>query len=99
MSDDGAARAAAWLSAWDSQGIHRTATAGDEAGAAWLMREAAGLGAAPAAEDFGLDRLDPVAAYIECDGERIAGVPVFDFPGTGAEGRRIKATSSNFVRP
>ena len=58
MSDDGATRAAAWLSAWDSQGIHRTATAGDEAGAAWLMREAAGLGAAPAAEDFALDRLD-----------------------------------------
>jgi hypothetical protein len=86
VSDDGAARAAAWLSAWDSQGIHRTATAGDEAGAAWLMREAAGLGAAPAAEDFGLDRLDPVAAYFECNGERIPGVPVFDSPGTVAEG-------------
>jgi hypothetical protein len=86
VSDDGATRAAAWLIAWDSQGIHRTATAGDEAGAAWLMREAAGLGAAPAVEDFALDRLDPVAAYFECDGERIPGVPVFDSPGTGAEG-------------
>jgi len=86
VSDDGATRAAAWLSAWDSQGIHRTATAGDEAGAAWLMREAASLGAAPAAEDFALDRLDPVAAYFECNGERIPGVPVFDSPGTGAEG-------------
>jgi hypothetical protein len=86
VSDDGATRAAAWLSAWDSLGIHRTATAGDEAGATWLGREAAGLGAAPAAEDFALDRLDPVAAYFECDGERIPGVPVFDSPGTGAEG-------------
>ena len=86
MSDDGATRAAAWLSAWDAQGIHRTATAGDEAGAAWLMREAAGLGAAPVAEDFALDRLDPVTAYVECDGERIPGVPVFDSPGTDAEG-------------
>jgi hypothetical protein len=86
VPDNGATRAAAWLSAWDSQGIHRTATAGDDAGAAWLMREAAGLGAAPAAEDFALDRLDPVAAYFECDGERIPGVPVFDSPGMGAEG-------------
>jgi hypothetical protein len=86
VSDDGATRAAAWLSAWDSQGIHRTATAGDEAGAAWLMREAACLGAAPAAEDFALDRLDPVAAYFECDSKRIPGEPVFDSPGTGAEG-------------
>ena len=86
MPDDGATRAAAWLSAWDLQGIHRTATAGDEAGCAWLMREAAGLGAAPAAEDFALDRLDPVATYLECDGERIPGVPVFDSPGTSAEG-------------
>ena len=86
MSDDGEARAVAWLRAWDSQGIHRTATAGDEAGADWLTREAAGLGAAPAAEDFALDRLDPVAAYLECDGERIPGVPVFDAPATGADG-------------
>jgi hypothetical protein len=54
VSDDGATRAAVWLSAWDSQGIHRTATTGDEAGATWLMREAAGLGAAPATEGFAL---------------------------------------------
>jgi hypothetical protein len=86
VSDDGATRAAAWLRAWDSQGIHRTATAGDEAGAVWLMREAADLDAAPAAEGFALDRLDPVSAYFECDGERIPGVPVFDSPGTSADG-------------
>jgi hypothetical protein len=86
VPNNGVSRAAAWLSAWDSQGIHRTATAGDEAGAAWLIQEATGLGAAPAAEDFALDRLDPVATYFECDGERIPGVPVFDSPSTSAEG-------------
>lgn len=85
VSDD-AARAAAWLIAWDSQGIHRTATAGDENGADWLMREAARLGAVPAVEDFALDRLDPVDVYLECDGVRIPGVPVFDAPATEAEG-------------
>ena len=85
-SGDDRTRAVAWLTAWDSQGIHRTATAGDEAGANWLMHEAARLGATPGVEDFALDRLDAVDAYVECDGERIQGVPVFDAPGTGPDG-------------
>src|SRR3984893_6456753 len=85
-TDDGNARAAAWLSAWDSQGIHRTATAGDEAGADWLAREAAGLGATPVIEDFALDRLDPGEAYLECAGTRIPGVPLFGAPATAADG-------------
>ena len=42
--DDAKARAVTWLTAWDSQGVHRTGTAGDEAGACWLADEAAGLG-------------------------------------------------------
>jgi hypothetical protein len=81
LSDDGTARATAWLTAWDSQGLHRTATAGDQAGADWLMRESAGLGAAPADEKFALDRLDPIDAYLEFDSTRVTGVPVFDAPG------------------
>ena len=35
---------------------------------------------------FELDRLDPVACYLELDGERISGVPAFDAPATGANG-------------
>jgi hypothetical protein len=87
MSDEGEARAAKWLAAWDAQGIHRTATAGDEAGADWLLHEVAALGvAAPVCEEFALDRLDPIKAYLEVDGLRIAGEPVFDAPATGAAG-------------
>src|SRR6516225_3401438 len=71
LSDDSTSRTAAWLTAWDSQGIHRTATAGDEAGAEWLIREATSLGAAPIVEKFALDRLDPIKAYLEFDGIRI----------------------------
>ena len=74
-TDDRTARAAAWLAAWDRQGIHRTATKGDEAGADWLVAEAVGLGAAPTTEEFVLDRLDPVEAYLECGARRI---PVSD---------------------
>jgi hypothetical protein len=79
-------RAIAWLTAWDSQGVHRTATAGDAAGAEWLTREAADLGATPALEEFALDRLDPVETYLEFDNTRILGVPVFDAPATGPDG-------------
>ncbi len=78
--------AAAWLHAWDSQGFHRTGTDGDEAGAVWLVREATALGAQVGSETFSLDRIDPVAAYVEVDGLRVEGVPVFDAPATGPEG-------------
>ncbi len=84
--DEARARAAAWLTAWDSQGAHRTATAGDEAGAIWLANEAAGCGVEAGSEAFELDRLDPVACYLELDGERISAVPAFDAPATGAHG-------------
>ena len=37
-------------------------------------------------EEFQLHRLDPVACYLELDGDRISAVPAFDAPGTGASG-------------
>ena len=80
------ARAVAWLTAWDSQGIHRTGTTGDEAGALWLARQAAGLGVDVTKEVFELNRLDPVACYLELDGKRISGVPAFDAPPTNGDG-------------
>ena len=86
MRGDAEARAAEWLAAWDAQGIHRTATAGDQADADWLMRETVRLGINSAFEEFALDRLDPVAAYLEIDGVRIPGVPVFDAPATAPGG-------------
>ena len=47
--DDAKTRAVAWLTAWDSQGAHRTPTTGDEAGALPLAHEVAGLGVEVAA--------------------------------------------------
>ena len=82
MMADAEQRAARWLQAWDSQGIHRTGTPGDEAGADWLLAEAAALGATPVLESFPFDRVDPVETRLEIDGIRIAGVPVFDAPTT-----------------
>jgi hypothetical protein len=84
--DEARARAVGWLTAWDAQGAHRTATTGDEAGAIWLAQEAAGLGVEVGTEVFELDRLDPVACYLELDGERIPALPAFDAPATCANG-------------
>ena len=78
------ARAASWLQAWDSQGPHRTGTTGDHAGADWLAGEVAAIGATPIIEPFVFDRLDPVEAWLEVEGTRIEGVPVFDSPGCDA---------------
>jgi hypothetical protein len=86
VSNDELSRATGWVKDWDSQGIHRTATAGDEAGAAWLMHEVARFGTTPTVEEFALERLDPIECYLEVGGDRIAGVPVFDATATGADG-------------
>jgi hypothetical protein len=86
LSDNVTTRAIGWLTSWDSQGTHRTATVGDQAGADWLIREAAGLGAAPEFETFALERLDPIDAYVEFGDTRIPGVPVFDAPATEVDG-------------
>ena len=79
---DDEARAAGWLRAWDSQGTHRTATAGDEAGAEWLAGEARGMGASVAFERFAVSRIDVDVAFVEIEGERIAGEKMFDAPDT-----------------
>ena len=105
------ARVANWLETWDSQGIHRTATAGDEAGAAWLAREAAAVAGPVSSESFPLERREPVAAYFEIDGARIDGEALFDGPDTPPGGVRgtagdgdgmgpiVDCPSARFVRP
>ena len=79
-------RAAAWLQAWDAQGTHRTGTVSDRAGADWLAREAAALGAEVTVEEFSFERLDPIEAYLDSGNGRIEGVPVFDAPPTDVAG-------------
>ena len=79
---DAVDRARTWLQAWDSQGIHRTATPGDQAGADWLAREANSIGGTVTFEEWQLDRIDPLAAFVELNGVRIAGEKLFDSPDT-----------------
>jgi hypothetical protein len=76
-----------WLAAWDSQGVHRTATPGDEAGADWLAGTAEALGARVTEERFALDRIEPIEGSVTFDGTTIEGVALFDAPDGTAEGR------------
>src|SRR5260370_30302598 len=84
LFDDAHRRTARWLMAWDAQGIHRTGTAGDDAGAQWLAAEAAALGGDVSIEEFALDRPDPIAAYPGIGAPPVAAVAALHAPATGA---------------
>ena len=91
-SPEAEARAAAWLKAWDGQPNHRTATAGDEAGAAWLAREVEAIHGPVVSETFRIDRIDTTAAYVENRRARAnRGRAVFRRSSTGRDGVRATA--------
>ncbi len=84
------ARIARTIEEYDRQGIHRTATAVDDASAAWLVEQVRRVGATAALESFTLDRVDVASAYLEAGGRRIEGFPLFD--GTFTNGQGITAS-------
>jgi len=74
------------IQTYDGQGIHRTATIVDNASADWLRQLAAVAGGDAHLNAFQLRQVDIRAAYIEADGRRIEGVPLFDGGFTGDTG-------------
>ena len=79
-------RIASWLEEFDSQGNHRTGTAGDNASAEWVVREAGKFGVKANLESFPFNRVDPQSAFVAIGDRRIDGVPLFDTAFTGADG-------------
>ena len=81
---------ATWASgvvqAYDAQGHHRTGLLADLENAGWLAREAAALGASVAVEETMIDRVEPADCYLDVDGRRIEGTPMFDAAFTGENG-------------
>ena len=75
-------RAAQLVAAFDASGIHRVCTPGDFASGDWLAAEAAAAGAEVARMPVTISRTIVEAAYIECAGQRIDGLPMFDSPPT-----------------
>ena len=74
------------LREYDAQGIHRTATEGDERCARWLADEARRLGAESTLESMPFSRIDVAGCFVEVGDQRIEGVPLFDAPFSSREG-------------
>jgi hypothetical protein len=84
--DETMARASELIRGYSAEGWHRTATAVDRASAGRLLALARAAGASPRLEPFDLQRVDPVAQFVEIDGRRIDGLVMFDAPFTTAAG-------------
>jgi len=79
-------RVANVIEAYDGQGVHRTATDVDERSAQWLANEVRAIGLEPVLESYEIERVDPENCYLEIDGRRIEGVPLFDSAHTEPDG-------------
>ncbi len=89
-----ASRAARLVSAFDLSGIHRVGTPGDFASGEWLGGEAAATGAAVSRMPVTVNRTVVDEAYIDCAGQRIDGLPMFDSQPTSSEGLAGKLVAS-----
>ena len=86
MKEYTASRAAQLVAAFDLSGIHRLGTPGDFASGEWLENEAGATGAAVSRMPVGVNRTVVDEAWLECAGQRIDGLPMFDSPPTAAAG-------------
>ena len=86
MMEFTASRAAQLVAAFDASGIHRVGTPGDFASGEWLAAEAAATGAAVSRMPVSVNRTVVEQAYLECAGQRIDGLPMFDSPPTAPAG-------------
>lgn len=84
--DDTARRAADVIKGYSAEGMHRTGTAVDRASADRLLALARAAGASPSLAPFDLSRVDPATSFLEIDGRRVEGLPMFDAAFTPAAG-------------
>ena len=84
--DDLETRAADTIRAYSAEGHHRTATAVDRGSADALLARARATGAAPSLQPFDLMRVDTAGGFVQIQGRRIDGLPMFDGPFTDAGG-------------
>jgi len=71
---------------YDAQGIHRTATDVDAASAHWLAGQLQATGVEAKLEAFPIHRVDLDDTFLNIDGRRIGGVPLFDAGFTESAG-------------
>lgn len=79
-------RAAAVIQQYEAQGWHRTGTRVDRASAEWLAGLVNDAGLEPVLTPVTLERIELIECYLDVDGRRIEGVPLFDCAYTDAAG-------------
>ncbi len=79
-------KAEVFFAAYDAFGERRAGSEGDAAAAAWLRDQAAASGASAWLESVTFTRFTPGPAWLEAEGRRIEGLPLFDGGTTGEEG-------------
>ena len=94
-----AARVARAIEQYDAQGIHRTASEVDNQSGQWLMDQARAAGAEARLEPFRVDRVDIRAAYVEAEGRRAEGLPLFDGTFTDAAGVVGRVAPAEYGHP
>ena len=86
--DEIEARVARVIAEYDGQGLHRTGTEVDDRSGRWLLERARSAGAEASLESFAVNRVDVQAAFVEGEGRRIEGLPLFDAAFTREDGIR-----------
>ncbi len=71
---------------YEEQGFHLTGTTVDQISGDWLANEIRQIGLEPMREEFSIDRVDPVDAFLEVNKRRIEGLPLFDGSFTNSAG-------------
>jgi hypothetical protein len=79
-------RVSRWVSEYDSQGVHRTGTAGDQECARWLGEVLEEVGVDAALDPLPFGRIDSINCHVRVGRETVEAVPVFDGPFTEPEG-------------
>ena len=94
MTDFTPTSVAKLVAAFDASGIHRVGTPGDLASGAWFENEAAKARVEVSRMPVPIQHTLVEAAYIECAGLRIDGLPIFDSPSTTGIGGKLCASGA-----
>ena len=86
--------AAKLVETFDASGVHRIGVPGDFTSGAWFESEAAKSGSTISRMPVPVQRTVVEEAFIECAGQRIDGLPMFDAPATTGVSGKLCASGS-----
>lgn len=86
MQDNLDARIKRYISEYSAQGIHRTGSGVDRSSARWMGKIISELGCTPVFNEFTFSRIVIERAELQCRGQVIQGVPLFDCSYTSGKG-------------